>query len=300
MIGKIYTAQEFKQKFKDTVFIKLTNVDKNHNGFQYQTGLNKDPIPFNSHNSGQSGGLYFCALDKLVDWLDYSDKPLPYIRVVSFPDNAMIYEEQHTFKADQLILSEKSKIKELDIWKDSKYCLRIVKQKGDFIKYITNQTNEICLEAVRSSGTALQYILNQTDEICLEAIKSDPLSLIYVLNQTEFICLEAIKLNLDAFQYVLNQTELICLSAIRHMNQIIGNKTNPICHKTFDWSYSVFNYIKNQTDLICLEAVKQHGFALKFVKNQTDLICFEAVKQNGEAFAFVNERNKPICLQSIK
>ena len=80
--------------------------------------------------------------------------------------------------------------------------LEAVKQDGNALQYVTNQTEQICLEAVKQYGYALQYVTNQTKKICLEAVKDNGYALQYVSNQTEEICLEAVKQNGYALSYV--------------------------------------------------------------------------------------------------
>lgn len=43
-------------------------------------------------------------------------------------------------------------------WSDEKYCLEAVKQNGDALRYVNNQTDEICLEAIKQNKDALQYV----------------------------------------------------------------------------------------------------------------------------------------------
>jgi len=109
------------------------NKDENHNGFQYQTGLNIDTESFNPSGYCTSGGLYFVKEDVLAF--------LPkgkWIRTVTLPPDAKVYEnpvcsengENPTipgggggsfggggrtsnakkFKADKIILGEKTEI----------------------------------------------------------------------------------------------------------------------------------------------------------------------------------------------
>ena len=80
--------------------------------------------------------------------------------------------------------------------------LEAVKQNGDALKYVKEQTAEICLEAVKKYGDALKYVKEQTAEICLEAVKQDGDALRYVKEQTPEICLEAVKQNGYALQHV--------------------------------------------------------------------------------------------------
>ena len=85
---------------------------------------------------------------------------------------------------------------------DGKEALEAVKQDGDLLQYVKDQTSEICLEAVKRNGDSLQYVKEQTSEICLEAVKQNGYSLRYVKEQTSEICLEAVKRNELSLRYV--------------------------------------------------------------------------------------------------
>lgn len=81
----LYTGEEFNDKFRNAIFLKLTNSIENHNGFQYQTGLNIDTVPFNPLGKCCAGGIYFCSLDKLPMWINYNKSDMVYARCVSIP-----------------------------------------------------------------------------------------------------------------------------------------------------------------------------------------------------------------------
>ena len=77
-----------------------------------------------------------------------------------------------------------------------------VKQNGDALRCVHNQTPEICLAAVKQFGYALRCVHNQTPEICDAAVKQNGYALQYAHNQTPEICLEAVKQEGYALQYV--------------------------------------------------------------------------------------------------
>ena len=83
------------------------------------------------------------------------------------------------------------------------------------LKERKNLSGKAALKAVKQDGNALRFVANQTEAICLEAVKRNGNTLCYVANQTEAICLEAVKQNGDALRYVANQTEAICLEAVK-------------------------------------------------------------------------------------
>ena len=94
---------------------KLLNKEKCHHGFQYQTGLNIDTIPFNPDESCRPGGLYFTDFSNILYNLNYI-KGIYWIVEVSLPDSVRVYRERFRFdvseliytkyKADKIILSE--------------------------------------------------------------------------------------------------------------------------------------------------------------------------------------------------
>jgi len=90
-------------------FYKILNENENHHEFQFKTGLNVDPIPFNPSGSCEPGGIYFSREDILA-FLNYG----PWIREVTPPQDAQIYEDPSSnpkkWKADKVILGRKFKI----------------------------------------------------------------------------------------------------------------------------------------------------------------------------------------------
>ena len=238
MIGSIYSGSEFNNLTKDKHFVRLTNENENHNGFQYKTGLNIDIITFNPIGECNPGGLYFCEFLNFPSFLEYNNKICKNIRKVKIPDDARIYIENNKYKTNKFILEEAK-----DIYSDSDLCLKVVKHNGIVLNCVKEQTYEICLEAVKQNGLALQYVKEQTREICLEAVKQNGLALQYVKEQTREICLEAVKQNGFALDYVKEQTLEICLEAVKENG------------------YSLY-YVKEQTREICLTASKHISLIL--------------------------------------
>ena len=68
--------------------------------------------------------------------------------------------------------------------------LKAVKEDGDALRYVKEQTEEICLEAVKENGYALKYVKEQTEEICLKAVEEDGDALQYVDKSVFKGCLE--------------------------------------------------------------------------------------------------------------
>ena len=268
MYNQVLTGQQLNQQYPEKVFVKLTNQLENHNGYQFQTGLNIDSIPFNPSGECQPGGIYFCLLEKIHIWLNYNDDQMIYARVVTIPDDALVWVEREKFKADRIILSERQKIVDLEQWKDPVFCLEAVKQDGLALQYVLEQTPELCLEAVKQHSWALQYVKEQTPQLCLEAVKQDGWALQFVKQQTPELCLEAVRRNGSALQYVLEQTPELCLEAVKQN-----------C-----WALKL---VEQQTPEVCLEAVRRDGYALQYVLEQTPELCLEAAKHYSWALHYV-------------
>jgi len=89
-------------------YYKILNRHECHHGLQYNTGLNIDPIVFNPSGDCKPGGIYFSREDILA-FLNYG----PWIRKVTFPEGAQIYEnleKPKKWKADKIILGEREEI----------------------------------------------------------------------------------------------------------------------------------------------------------------------------------------------
>ena len=294
----VLSGREFNEKYQGSKFVKLTNESENHNGYHFRTGLNVDTVAFNPRGSCQPGGIYFCEWEKLPMWIDYGAWIMVYARFVSIPEDAQVYEEGNKFKANKLMLGERQKIAELEIWNDREYCLRAW-DLGNVLVYF--QTAEICLAAVKRKGSVLQDVKNPTEEMCLAAVKQNGYALQYVQNQTEDICLAAVRKNCHALQYVQNQTEEICMEAVRrdfHALEYVRNQTEEICMSAVRHNGWALKYVQNQTEEICMEAVRRDGHALQYVQNQTEEICMAAVRHNGWALKYVLNRTEEMYMEA--
>lgn len=150
-INQIYTGKEFNQKYKDKVLVKLTNEKECHNGFKFETGFNKDMMPFTSYGNCLPGGIYFCEFDDIHRWINYNNKFMVNLRVVTIPNSARVYEMRNKFKADKLILGPA-----LNIWVDYDLCYLMVCQNPKLIDYVPHElrTSELlkCYEEHMSNS----------------------------------------------------------------------------------------------------------------------------------------------------
>ena len=113
MENKLLSGKDFNQHYQTNKFVKLTSESENHNRYQFETGLNVDNKLFKPEGKCLGGGIYFCLLEKMSMWLNYTNKPMVYARWVSIPDDAFVWIEEDKFKANLMILSEKKKIGDL-------------------------------------------------------------------------------------------------------------------------------------------------------------------------------------------
>ena len=173
----------------NTEYYRLTNEDETHHGLTYRDGLNEDPIAFNPEGQCRPGGMYFFSKEQLPNFHRFCFF-IKYVRKVTFPDDARIYSEEGKYKANKFILGPRKKFY-LDDFFSLEICLAAVKESGDALWCVKQQTPEICLAAVQQNGLALEYVREQTPEICLAAVKENGYALEYVKDQTREIRLAA-------------------------------------------------------------------------------------------------------------
>ena len=119
--SRLLNGPSFNEKYRGKILVKLTNELENHHGYQFQTGLNIDSLPFSPEGECRSGGIYFCLLEDLSLWLKYNGQQMCYVRFVTIPPDAQVWIETNKFKADRLILSDRVKIGDLKAWEDIHY-----------------------------------------------------------------------------------------------------------------------------------------------------------------------------------
>jgi hypothetical protein len=267
----ILTGSEFKAKYPNTKFYKLTNKSENHNGFQFIDGINIDTQKFNPSCTCSKGGLYFTELNKIAKWISYGEQNMKYIREVKILDDSQICIEENKFKTNKFILHPKVLLEEFEQWNNFEFCKLAVQQNGYALKYVKNQTDEICNLAVIQNPYTVYYVKDQTEEICKLAVQQNGIALRHVKEKTEEICKLAVQQNGEALKYVKNQTEDICKIAVQQNGEAL-------------------KYVKNQTEYICKIAVQQNGSALYYVKDQTEEICKMAVQKNSEELKYVKKQ----------
>jgi hypothetical protein len=140
----------------EKIYVKITNKEECHNGFQYQPGLNILQEPFQVEGSCVPGGFYYTDLENIHYFYDYGI----WLWIVEIPDDAQVVEDPHkTFgqkwRTDKIILSQKYSLYDVETVK--KFNLKI--------------TDEYIKLAIHSSDTIinlLQWLIDTKDQTFLQ------------------------------------------------------------------------------------------------------------------------------------
>lgn len=104
------SSEKFNEIFAGVPLVKLTNEACCHNGMVFHEGENEDFNPFRYDHSCGPDGIYFCRLDDMFNWLDYSSAPMYYMWDVEVPAGARAVMYSNKLKANRLVLSNQRKI----------------------------------------------------------------------------------------------------------------------------------------------------------------------------------------------
>lgn len=91
-------------------YVKVMNNKCCHYGMQYKDGLNEDIHPFVSKETCGKGGLYFCKLRDIHNWIHICYQWMEYIWDVEIPEGEEIIDMGDKLKAHRIILSNKRNI----------------------------------------------------------------------------------------------------------------------------------------------------------------------------------------------
>jgi hypothetical protein len=96
----------------NTKWIRLTNESGLHNGVQYKEGRVDDPLPWNP-DQWLGGGIYFCHIDDILEWINYMEEPIVWAWDVTIPDDAHVAHFFQESKASSVILSNRRHVADL-------------------------------------------------------------------------------------------------------------------------------------------------------------------------------------------
>ena len=77
----------------------------NNGNFPYKLGMNvlaDNGEEFNKNPKCGPGGLYFCKIENIFDWLEFGDK----VCVLSVPEDARMVSVENQFKADRIFIEK--------------------------------------------------------------------------------------------------------------------------------------------------------------------------------------------------
>ena len=239
----ILSGKDFKQLFPNYKPIKI--IGNNKNNFKYNIGLNKDKYELSNIECSQ-GGLYFCDLSDLSQYLDYGYYGNE-IAIITLADNSKIFIENNKCKSNlfciDVILSIDEYINDLS----QKDKIEFIKKDSSAIRFISNPNKELQLKAVKQNGCAIEYINNPDKDVQLAAIEEDISAIKYINNPDKEVQLKAVKKYYGhAIRYIKNPDKEIQLEAVKQNGCAIG-------------------YINNPDKEVQLEAVKQNKKAFRYI-----------------------------------
>lgn len=302
----IFNGKEFKNRYKDIRFYKLTFKDEIHNRYYYRDGLNIDH--YNKHDliqqhwenersyKGSNKGIHFTDSYNLLSWLKYNGEKTYWIRKVEIYDDStiVVYKNNVThvteYVTDKIFLYER-----IEIFGNEKSHENIVKINGLILEYIDEyyQTENICKLAILQNPESFYYVKNRNEniDICKFAVICSGKNLAYIdeKNRTEELCKLAVQEYGTSIKYIepKYQTKELCKLAIMnfpHSIKHIKNQTNELCELAVNLNGCEIANIKNQTEKLCKLAIDQTIYAFNCIsyKNQTNKICKYAVEKYGK------------------
>jgi len=287
----VMSGKEFRQRYPPdqdpwSAYVKLTTVDHRHGRMTYKEGLNclPDNEPFRPHGTCEPGGLYFTFVKYIPEWLIYNDKIMVYVWDVELDDNCQVYidedKDKSKFKCDQFRLSHCRPIRELDIWKNVKYCNLAVQYSSPYLPLLF-MTNEI--------RNAISLCWGQYTTFWRSCEKWIPSVLKYWKPDIEFVVKVWPQLLFDFLPDIPKEykTEFVYLKVVSQNGMLL---------KELDY--------KQRTLDVCFAAIKNDVCAIAYVppKCQTPTLCMKVVSVDGSMLKYIDEsrRTLDICLAAMK
>src|SRR5579872_1797184 len=166
------TGEDFNKISSGITFIKLTNSEESHRGYQFKDGLNVDKNIFTAYEECCPGGIYFIEEKYMMNWIFYNREIgcMRYVRKVTIPDDANVYIEDKKIKADKIILGTREPIAKniyLDIVKNKDFPFESI---PDDIK-----DRELCIEALKVNSFRFMHIPSsmRDKEMCMIIVNDD-------------------------------------------------------------------------------------------------------------------------------
>jgi len=305
----IILGSEFKTKYPDKKFYKITNKIESYKNDSYKdntykTGYNGHDIDINSHSykiprimrgmstadgngftwpshpddTFASSALYFIEKDKL-SW-EFAYYPNCYIREVEIPDNSVVCERASYFQTNAFILGDETLLEDSPLWDDIEFCKTVLKESPSMLSKMNKkfQTKELCEIVVHENAKTIKFVRKdlQTTELWEMAAHKWGEVIQYINKelQTSKLCNIAIQNNGNALKHVNKnlQTEELCMIAVLNT----GNAIRYVNKKLL-------------TEGICITAVQCDGTLLKYIDEQfqTENVCMLAIKRSSYAKGYI-------------
>jgi len=293
-------------------------------------GLNECKIHNYNNNYHQhvNGGI------KFTDQTKWAEMKVYYITVshyweVTIPDDATVYVEEHSYKSDKIILSNRKTLKEMEVWDNIDMCRELVKKEKDLVRFVKcfdedeyltflavhphcikhipedKQTETIGMAVVCQKGNFLEHVKKQNLDICKIAIEKNIKQFKNCQYQDEEMCIQAVKTDGMLLELVKEQTEEICIEAVKqNYNAIkfVKVQTPEICEAAFKKNFRAFPHIEHKTEKMIKHALSQNGMLIEFVKpeDQTPEYCQIAIKRSFRAIEFAEHQTEELALFAVK
>jgi hypothetical protein len=213
-------------------WVKVTNKEMKHHGYQYSIGENEDIHELKMNNCSQ-GGLYFCPLDVITKWMNLGNG----YHEISFADDEDVWIEERKCKAKRIVLGEKVLFIDMsfEICKiaaaydgnsirfmneertnDQRICKIAATQNGWSIKFMSDERRndpEICKIAAVQAGNSIQYMSDERrndPEICKIAAEENGYSIQFMSNERRNdpeICKIAAAQNGNSIEYMSEEMQ---------------------------------------------------------------------------------------------
>jgi hypothetical protein len=98
---------------------------------------------------------------------------------VEIPEGTEVYTDPvgYIWKAPSIILSNIRPISSLPHWKDEKFCLSVIKETPEALKFVPNElkTEEFYLEAAKENGFVFEFIPDRfrSEKLCTIAARQN-------------------------------------------------------------------------------------------------------------------------------
>lgn len=172
----ILPADAFKEFFGFFKFYKITDNEEYERQHKLQDGLNY--IELTQKNGFCDGGITFTIQDNLFKSIfSHHSK---YIREVMIADDALIFVDTNSFRADKVILLNRIEISDSDIWNDLEFCKQTVLNDYKYLNYIKNPPNELLDYIISKRPLAIECISNPSPEIVNKVLSDNPYMIKYI------------------------------------------------------------------------------------------------------------------------